>query len=88
MKVNKEQKHFFEKELIWKYPILFLTLMICIKILQYLDNTRPDPDILVGLFALFTILGLIGMTILGVIWVWFSVKPYLQKLLFKSLGGN
>ena len=81
--MDEEKKRFFEKELIWKYPIMFLVLIICIKMLQYLDNIRPDPDLLVGLFALLTLLGLIGMTILGVIWIWFSVKPYLQKLLIK-----
>ena len=87
MKLNKEQKHFFEKKLIWQYPIMFLLMLVCVKILQYLDSIRPDPDLLVGFFALCMILALFGMTILGIIWMWFSVKPYLQKLLTKSLGG-
>ncbi|KKK61147.1 hypothetical protein LCGC14_3017260, partial [marine sediment metagenome] len=38
---DKKRKEFFEKELLWKYPIMFLALIVCVKILQYLDNIRP-----------------------------------------------
>ncbi len=78
---DKKRKEFFEKELLWKYPIMFLALIVCVKILQYLDNIRPNFDLLVGIFALFMLLAFAGMTILGIIWMWFSVKPFLINLL-------
>ena len=84
-KMDKERKRFFEKELIWKYPIMCLAFFVCVKILQYLDNIRPDPSLLVGLFALMMLLALIGMTLLGVLWMWFSVKPYVINLIDKLI---
>ena len=81
LRMDKKGKEFFEKELIWKYPILWIPMIISVKILQYLDNTRPDPSLLVGIMALFVILLLVGITILGVLWIWFSVIPLMFKIL-------
>ena len=84
MKFNKEQKHFFEKELLWKYPVMFLFFIISIGVLKYLDNTRSNPDLLVGIFALISLFLLFGLLILGIFWIWFSVKPFLYKILIST----
>ncbi len=84
MKLTKKAKRFFEKELLWKFPIMMIAFIVCIKIVQYLDNTRPDPDLLVGLLAGMLLIITFLIFALGIIWLFFSVNPFLYKLILRS----